>query len=167
MILILEGSDCTGKTTYAKMLSEKLGFEILKGSYFEISELGACGMYKHMMDLLDNDNIIIDRFMHSNLVYGELFKYPMMTDSQYDDLIDKLDEYAILVYLHAPKGTIEYRIENRGDDMIKSENANMILEKYKDVMYGDFRPKFMLSIDTSIFDIEQATDLIVNIVKNN
>lgn len=163
-IIILEGSDCVGKTTFAQMLHEKTGYEIAKGSSFEISELGAKGMYEHMMDLLRKDNLIIDRFFYSNLVYGKLFDYPMMLPGHYDDLVDKMDESALLIYLHTSTGKIQYRMSKRGDDMIKTENIEDIINRYKEVLYGDYRPAQMMSIDTTNTDFERETDFIRDIV---
>ena len=160
MAIILEGSDCTGKTTFAQKLSEKLGFEVVKGSSFEIAELGADGMFEHMMSLLDRDDIIIDRFFYSNLVYGRLFNYPMMNPEQYDQLVDKLEGNGLLIYLHAPEGIIRYRMKKRGDDMIKADDISNILASYKEELYGDFRPRLMMAFDTTDTDFEPETDLI-------
>lgn len=165
MAIILEGSDCVGKTTFAGILSEKLGFEVVKGSSFEISELGADGMFEHMMNLLDRDDIIIDRFLYSNLVYGRLFNYPMMTPEQYDQLVDKLDETSLLIYLHTSKGAIQYRMENRGDDMIKIDDVDNILASYKEELYGDYRPKLIMSFDTTDTNFEPEAELIKDLFK--
>jgi thymidylate kinase len=166
-IIILEGVDCAGKSTFAEMLSKKTGFEILKGSSFEIANLGADGMFKHMMELLDKKDIIIDRFVYSNLVYGKLFDYPMMTPEQYDELIDKLDRNAMLIYLHAPIGVIKYRMANRGDDMVKADNVEDIINGYTDVLYGDFRPKMKLVFDTSESNFNYATSMIEEIIEQD
>lgn len=164
MIIFAEGCDCVGKTTFAEMLAEKTGFEIVKGSSFEISELGADGMFEYMMGILDKKDIIVDRFFYSNLVYGELFGYPMMTEDQYDRLVEKLDKKGIVLYLHAPEGTIRYRMANRGDDMVKEERIKSILEKYQEVLFGDFRPKSMMVLDTSVIDFNSATSMVNEII---
>jgi thymidylate kinase len=166
-VIIIEGCDCSGKTTFANMLAEKTGYEIVKGSSFEIAELGQDGMFEHMMNLLDRDNIIIDRFFYSNLVYGKLFNYPMMTPEQYDRLVDKLDSKALVLYLHSPEGVVKYRMENRGDDMVKVEHIKSILNEYIDVFYGDFRPKFKMVFDTSVFDTNVATAMVREIIEQD
>lgn len=164
MAIILEGCDAVGKTTFAEILAKKTGFEVVKGSSFEISELGADGMFKHMMELLDRDDIIIDRFLYSNLVYGRLFDYPMMTPSQYDQLVEKLDETSLLVYLHAPQEIIKWRMEKRGDDMIEPKDIADILSSYMIELYTDYRPSLMISFDTTDTDFERETDLITDIM---
>lgn len=163
--IIIEGCDCVGKTTFAEMLAEKTGYEIVKGSSFEISELGADGMFNHMMELLDRKNIIIDRFFYSNLVYGKLYNYPMMTPDQYDMLVEKMDKSAMLVYLHAHEGVIKFRMNKRGDDMIKQDDIQDIVESYKDELAGDFRPKTMLSLETGNLNFSFATGLVRDIVE--
>lgn len=166
-IIVLEGCDCSGKSTFAQKLAEKLGYEIVKGSSFEISKLGQDGMFEHMSNLLDRENIIIDRFLYSNLVYGSLFDYPMMTPQQYDHLVEKLDEKAFLVYMYAHKDKLSYRMQSRGDDMVKVENIESILEKYRHEMFEDFRPSLSLNVDTTSFeDVDKAIDLVVNIANN-
>lgn len=165
MIIILEGCDCAGKTTFAEKLSERTGYEILKGSSFEISELGADGMFEHMMKLLDKDNIIIDRFFYSNVVYGDMYHYPTMEIYQYKKLRDKMNEKALLVYLHAPTHVLESRMRQRGDDMIKVEDVREIKAYYRDVLQGLLTPKTLLSLDTNDSNFNVATSMVTEFVK--
>lgn len=167
MIIILEGCDCTGKTTFAEMLSQKTGFEIVKGSSFEISELGDFGMYEHMWNLLDKDNIIIDRFLYSNLVYGSLYNYPMMQPMQYMSLVQKLNRTSLVVYLQASQFVIAERMASRGDDMIKIQDINRILDSYNANINGIFMPKAMLSLDTTNSDFNIATAMVNEIIRQD
>lgn len=160
MAIILEGVDCSGKTTFAQSLSEKTGFEIVKGSSFEISKLGADGMYQFMSDLLKRKDIIIDRLYLSNIIYGEKYGYPMMTEEQYASLSNMVDLFSLVVYLHAPVGVIQYRMLKRGDDMIEIDDIEDILNRYNEALYGEFRPRTVLSIDTSLIDIDKATNMV-------
>lgn len=167
MIIILEGCDAVGKTTFANRLSEKMGFEIVKGSSFDISKLGADGMFDHMMRLLDRDNIIIDRFFYSNLVYGKLYNYPMMTKRQYVELAVKSRKSSITIYLNAYPDEIKNRISMRGDDMIKSEEIDNILNEYNSVMNGVHKPRTMLSLDTTVSDFNMLSELVKDFVNQD
>lgn len=160
MAIILEGVDCSGKTTFAEKLAEKTGFEIVKGSSFETSKLGAAGMYKFMSDLLKRKDIIIDRLYLSNLIYGAKYNYPMMTRRQYAILSDMTNSFSLVVYLHAPVSVIQYRMLKRGDDMIEIDDIEDILNRYNEALYGEFRPRTVLSIDTSLIDIDKATNMV-------
>ncbi|QOV08369.1 thymidylate kinase [Bacillus phage Kirov] len=164
MIIILEGCDCVGKTTFAEKLSERTGYEIVKGSSFEISELGADGMFEHMMALLDRKDIIIDRFFYSNIVYGYMYNYPVMSIDQYLELRDKMNKKALLVYLHAPTTVLQERMGKRGDDMIKVEEIALIKESYRDVLQGLVTPKTMLSLDTNNSNFDIATAMVKEFV---
>ena len=163
-IIILEGCDASGKDTLGEYLAEQTGYKLIRGSSFEIAELGSDGMFEYMMELLNQDNIIINRFMYSNLVYGAIFNYPMMTPVQYDRLVDRLDEDSLVVYLYAPKGTISYRMQNRGDDMIKVENIDDILKGYSEELYGHYRPSALLSLDTSTFSTKRMSEIIEKLI---
>lgn len=162
--IIVEGCDCVGKTTLAEELSRVTGLKVVKGSSFEIAELGADGMFEHMRDLIHREDIIIDRFFYSNLVYGELFNYPMMNESQYHKLVKDVNELNHMVlYLHTSFGTILHRMNNRGDDMIGINHVDSILSKYKERLYGDFKPKMMLSLDTTSINISKEAKRIKDI----
>lgn len=167
MIVILEGVDCVGKTTFAQELAKKTGYEIVKGSSFEIANLGQDGMFEHMMSLLDKKNIIIDRFFYSNLVYGYLYKYPMMNLNQYFELSKKLNKTGLVVYLHTNQFIIKERMENRGDDMIKSDEIVRILERYDITMHGLYSPKTMISLETSDSDFSIATTMISDFIQQD
>lgn len=165
MAIILEGCDCTGKTTFAKKLAEKTGFEIVKGSSFKISKLGADEMYQFMFDLLKRKDVIIDRLYLSNLVYGAKYNYPMMTEEQYANLSDMTNLFSLVVYLYAPVGVIQHRMLKRGDDMIGIEDIEDILNRYNEALYGEFRPRTVLLIDTSLVDIDKATNMVKELYK--
>lgn len=167
MIIVLEGCDCVGKSTFAEMLSKKTGYEVLKGSSFEISGLGEDGMFEHMMSLLDMDNIIIDRFMYSNLVYGVLYDYPMMTTEQYRKLTIKMRKKSVVIYLHASKIIIAERMRDRGEDRVDKSEITSILDMYKKEMTGYFAPKVMISLDTTVSDFNVATSMVKSIIDSD
>lgn len=167
MITVLEGCDCTGKTTFASELSERTGYEIVKGSSFEIAKLGQDGMFEHMMSLLDRDNIIIDRFFYSNLVYGYLYKYPMMRVEQYAQLRKKLNKTSLVIYLHTNQFVIQERMAKRGDDDIDSSDVTKILEHYDITMHGIFSPKTMISLETSDSNFSFATSMVSEFINQD
>lgn len=163
-IVILEGSDCVGKTTFAETLAKVTGYEIVKGSSFEISELGGDGMYEYMAELLSRDNIIIDRFYLSNLIYAKLYDYPTMTEEQFDNISFVADQVALTVLVTSPIPSIKYRMENRGDDMIKVEEVDAIVGAYYKEIFDDFRPSQFLSFDTTLTSTVEMAELVSKIV---
>ena len=84
----------------------------------------------------------------------------MMTEEQYASLSDMTNLFSLVVYLHAPVDVIQYRMLKRGDDMIETDDIEDILNRYNEALYGKFRPKIVLSIDTSLIDIDKATNMV-------
>lgn len=163
-IIILEGCDASGKDTFGLRLADELGYEMVRGSSFEISELGADGMFEYMSELLDRDNIVINRFMHSNLVYGALFDYPMMSHEQYDKLTKKINEVALPIYLYSEPHVIKERLSSRGDDMVKASYVDSILRAYSHEWVGKYSTVRLLAIDTEYSDMSYQRE--VNRVKD-
>lgn len=150
MILILEGCDCSGKDTLAEALAEKTGFEIVRGSSFEIASKGTDYMFDYMMDLLDRKNIIINRFYLSNYVYGNIYNYPTMSYKQFVELSNKADKKALSIYLTALIIDIKSRMNNRGDEYIKIEEIESILNGYSEALINPLvAPKMFLTLNTS------------------
>lgn len=147
--IIIDGCDCAGKSTLGQKLAEKTGYEIVKGSSFEISQLGVDGMFNYMMKLLDKDNIIIDRFYLSNFVYGNLYDYPTMTGNQFAQLAEKAERKALTIYVQAPESVIKSRMIKRGDDMIKVDEIERILCKYDEALASVIlRPRSYIAYDS-------------------
>lgn len=165
-IIILEGCDAVGKSSIAEDLARITGFEIVKGSSFEISQLGEQGMFEYMMDLLDRENIIIDRFFWSNYVYGNLYNYPTMSDYQFTRLANKAERSALTVYITANEKIIKERMINRGDDMIKSDEVDSILNKYEEVIsYPKTSQKMILRFDNTFISNEHIALVISEVAK--
>ncbi|MGY0701786.1 hypothetical protein ACW6VA_10770 [Bacillus subtilis] len=134
-LIILEGPDCCFKSTVAAKLSKKLKYPIIKGSSFELATSGNEKLFEHFNKLADEDSVIIDRFVYSNLVYAKKFKdYSILTEQQLRIIEDKIKLKAKVVYLHADPRVIKKRLSVRGDDYIEGKDINSILDLYREVM---------------------------------
>ncbi|UOX38223.1 deoxynucleoside kinase [Bacillus phage BUCT083] len=134
-LIILEGPDCCFKSTVAAKLSKELKYPIIKGSSFELATSGNEKLFEHFNKLADEDNVIIDRFVYSNLVYAKEFKdYSILTEQQLRIIEDKIKLKAKVVYLHADPSVIKERLSIRGDEYIEGKDIDSILELYREVM---------------------------------
>ncbi|MCY7823255.1 deoxynucleoside kinase [Bacillus spizizenii] len=134
-LIILEGPDCCFKSTVAAKLSKELKYPIIKGSSFELAASGNKKLFEHFNKLGDEDNVIIDRFVYSNLVYAKKFKdYSILTKQQLRIIEDKIKLKAKVVYLHADSNIIKKRLDERGDEYIEGKDIDSILELYGEVM---------------------------------
>lgn len=166
--IVLEGNECNFKTTIAEKLKEKLGFEIVKGTSFEIATAENEKLYEHCKKVATMENVIIDRFIHSNYVYASLYPhYTMLTKDQFNALdwyLKQNDENTIVAYLYASTDVLKERIRVRGDEHINENRLEDINNLY-DALMGDGHcdPYFF---DTSVMDSEYIAQYIVNIIKN-
>ncbi|MCY7933936.1 deoxynucleoside kinase [Bacillus spizizenii] len=134
-LIILEGPDCCFKSTVAAKLSKELKYPIIKGSSFELAASGNKKLFEHFNKLGDEDNVIIDRFVYSNLVYAKKFKdYSILTEQQLRVIEDKIKSKAKVVYLHADSNVIKERLSERGDEYIEEQDIDPILGLYREVM---------------------------------
>ncbi|MGF9745698.1 AAA family ATPase [Bacillus velezensis] len=134
-MIILEGTDCCYKSTVADKLSKELGYPVLKGSSFELAKSGNEKLFEHFNKLADEDNVIIDRYIYSNLVYARKFKdYSILTEDQQREIEEKIRYKAKVVYLHADPKVIKQRLLERGDEYINDRDIEPVLELYREVM---------------------------------
>lgn len=134
-MIILEGTDCCYKSTVADKLSKELGYPVIKGSSFELAKSGSEKLFEHFNKLADEDNVIIDRYIYSNLVYAKKFKnYSILTEEQQRAIEEKIRDKAKVIYLHADPKVIKQRLLERGDEYINDRDIEPVLELYREVM---------------------------------
>ncbi|NHN20990.1 AAA family ATPase [Bacillus velezensis] len=135
MMIILEGTDCCYKSTVAEKLSKELGYPVIKGSSFELAKSGNEKLFEHFSKLADEDNVIIDRYIYSNLVYAKKFKgYSILTKEQQRAIEEKIRDKTKVIYLHADPKVIKQRLRERGDEYINDVDIEPVLELYREVM---------------------------------
>lgn len=121
MIYLLEGVDCSGKSTLAKKLQKTFGGEIVHVVQPKtLAEQDRVPFYKDLID--SHDNLILDRGWYSDLVYGEFYR--KQADIEWSEI------YEIEIYLKKKGCMIIHctdtaealwdRVLERGDDTIKS-----------------------------------------------
>lgn len=132
--IIIEGSDCSGKSTLINLLVNKYHLPVVKGSDFEIAQQGAEKMFDYMNDIFNSKEIVIlDRSFISNLVYAPLFDANILTQEHVEHLLNKIKSKSFVVHLQGDEDVIIDRLNQRGDDYIKEENIKDIIAGYKDV----------------------------------
>ena len=145
-IILLEGCDGAGKSTMAKLLQKLTGYEIVSGSNFELAEKGADYMFEFLRELSNRQNIIVDRSWLSNYIYARLYDKNSMTDAQFEELTRMFDEKSIMIVLTASLDVLVDRINKRGDDYIKTDEIQPILENYLKL---SLQPKYITT--TNVF----------------
>lgn len=164
-IIVLEGNECNYKTTIAENLSKVLGYEIVKGSSFELSQCTNDELFAKFKSFLEMDNIILDRFIYSNLVYASLYDdYSILSQSQVDEIESIFKNKGVVVYLSAPTKVIQERITVRGDDYVDVDKVESINLKYSDVMTNVSKDIHLLHCNTNKFSSRECTDKILQLI---
>jgi thymidylate kinase len=124
--IIIEGSDCSGKTTLIDELKKRLSY-----SGWDIINLGHENrdQFKRYMNwYINSDKAIFDRGHFSEIVYGDLWRggHGMSTKE-----IDALNEYVfnnfLVVFAYAPEDVLKQRYHSRSyDQIIKSHELAIV-----------------------------------------
>lgn len=167
MKIIVEGCDAVGKDTFINNISKLTKIPVTRGSSFEISNGGADAMFKHSKAILyGKERVLVNRFFYSNLVYGALYDYPMMEENQYKKLNDIVNRRAIVYYLTADTDVIAERMNERGDDMISSDDVEKIKDEYLKV-WLKYKPVNLVVIDVTNEDLLDINSKIYSSVVNH
>jgi len=149
MLIILEGVDCSGKTTVAHRLNRILPrcIYVKNGAvpYNSTDEHTINALKYNYSSLIEffikarelNLNVVMDRFFISELVYSKIKRdYEAAHDPYYAELSLKLEKLfsdalgGLIVYVDTPLPLIIERIESRGEDFVKIEEVQLILDRY-------------------------------------
>ncbi|MGV7065780.1 AAA family ATPase [Bacillus velezensis] len=162
-MIILEGTDCCYKSTVAEKLSKELGYPVIKGSSFELAKSGNKKLFEHFNKLAEEDNVIIDRYIYSNLVYARKFKdYSILTEEQQRAIEKKIRDKAKVIYLHADPKVIKQRLQKRGDEYINDRDIEPVLELYREVMSDVGLRTY--SWDTEQWSSEEIAEGIIHLI---
>lgn len=165
MLIILEGVDCSGKTTLAMALSEMLDLDIVKGSSFEQSDCTKDELFTKFMELSKLDNVILDRFIYSNEVYASEYEdFAILNDTQRRAIEDEIRDKAIVVYLYADKTDLLDRFNARGDDYVTIDRFDSLLERYSESIV-EIEGLLTIILNTSALTTEQMVDFVLKKIK--
>lgn len=73
-VIVLEGGDCSGKTTLAHHLVEQHGARYLHGRIFNDVWRSHVAMVRRALRLADEELVVIDRLFISELIYGRVYR---------------------------------------------------------------------------------------------
>ena len=135
MLYVLEGCDATGKTTFAQELKTRLEAEgkspVVMHFGADIAQnKSAYRIFEKIIDRSQNQDIIVDRFMHGQFVYQSAYERSI-TYNQLSVLELKAHNCGAVFYLfEADPEVIQERLAERGEPMI---DAKAIMKKYREL----------------------------------
>ena len=159
MIILLNGSINSGKSTIAKLLAAKLK----DSAVVEIDELR---QFIHWMPLpesipinLANAIAVTKVFLGKDL--NVIIPYPLSLDN-YQYLRDNLQAYTNKFYTFTLSPTLEVAQSNRGRRQLNDEEMSRIKYHYD---AGINNPKFGITLDNSDETPEETADKIISLLK--
>ena len=162
MITHISGMDCTLKTTLARILSEKLNCKVVHFDKPKDLLDGKNQYFSFLSNLKTNEDIICDRFHDGEHIYAPLYRG---YESDYLEEFElELRKYPYLfINTTAKLDVIKKRIENRGEDFVKEEHYQTVLNLYS--RYINLQSMPYIIIDTSKADIEQYISRILQAIE--
>lgn len=134
MLIIVEGADCTGKSTLANALADKLGRDNTK-----VFSKGPPQVKNPVVEYLwplagyvpgNDQHIICDRWHIGEEIYPKIFNRDSVLGSYGFSFINEtiLHLGALIIYLEPPISQVLKRFQERGDKLIK--DIDMLSESY-------------------------------------
>lgn len=168
--IILEGGDCTGKSTIYPLLAEKLeilvGHRAEKPSNFYTANIE---MFTQLnsMNIQNNKHCLYERSFISELIYGIRFrKYTHEQEMVFFEALKYIPENTIIFILTAQQEELIKRYQKRGDSFVKATEILSIDAEYMQLaqaMVPKTKAKVVI-IDTT-GSIESVVEAIASVFK--
>lgn len=148
--VIFIGPDGAGKTTIAKMVSSRLGFDYIKCDYRQDDKINR----SHAL-LNDNRNVIFDRFYYPDDIIYSAVKGEAITDQEMLKAWCQVGEHlcnlnTLIVYVDADLEVLKTRSAVWKDDYINTEQLAEIKDRYATFIRSlDHLPISIAHIDTT------------------
>lgn len=145
MIVILEGLDKTGKTTFANKICAKFGFK-----YIKVSQPVTNNPFMEYLSLIDklnlNENYICDRMYLGERVYGPIYRGNDLTDEQQLYLeMYLLRHKLIFVYCEQDISIINENFKKKNEEFTKIKDIESLILKYQIALSKSILPIFRYS----------------------
>lgn len=134
MFIIIVGPDGAGKTTLAKQLAKQTGFEVIKRDKPKTTEEKRRMFEEYCHLILQKNNIIFDRFVHCELIYGPIKRDEHNVSKEEVEYIESLlaMKGAIIIHCTDDLEKLWGRCVARGEDYItEKEMLSDIVKGYK------------------------------------
>lgn len=144
----LTGCDLTGKSTLSNKLSQLLECPLKHFDKPKDLKDGKRQYFDFLANTSKDSNIILDRFHDGEHVYAPLYR------GYESDYLKEFESHLIkypylLVYVYADLDTILDRLAKRGEDYVKHEDFQKILDLFNKYLIKQTMPYIMINTDDS------------------
>ena len=150
MLIIVEGVDCSGKTTLVNQLHDFTGFKIHKYSYNGEGEI-ECGVtMSHLFGRFDHSEILDRCHFISNLIYGKVVDGYIHSKPIYDWYIHEVQDRLIqlnTIFLYCVADyeiLVERFIAQHEGSYVKKDDLRHLLKGYDDFLRDELRLPYII-----------------------
>lgn len=158
-IIIIEGENCTGKTTLANYIVDNFQYEYIKCSQ---PKGDAYLEYKKIISELDeNKNYVIDRFVYGEMVYGPIYRGKSDIDNaKLYEIEQMIYSKAVLIYCYDTAKNISKRFIEEKEEFAEQDKIQQTLDLFNKVIKYSMLPVYK-------HKMKSDKDLILNKKINN
>jgi thymidylate kinase len=155
MLIIVEGPDGAGKTTFAELIVKELKEredrtirlqhfgEPKTDPFVEYTSLGYTSDY----------HLVCDRLHWGEVIYGPLYRGESLLGDRYHRVEDYLNARgAVIAYLTHDVHTLKKRHEHTGEDYLREEHVERVVTEYEAVAARSAVPVLRFR-DPTVFDV--------------
>lgn len=150
MLIIVEGQDGVGKSTFVRRLVEEISYDPNVTGHITVLHAKApqtdavyeytqpLNQYRPKQPAFARQHVICDRWHIGELVYPAVFHRPTTMTPQVRTMIELyLDALgAVLVWLTDTPENIVERVAERGDDLVEPDMIHDLHVRYQKVVFG-------------------------------
>lgn len=159
MIVNITGMDATGKSTLSERLATELSAKYTHFSNPKDMEDGKQQYFSFLDNVDSSKNYVCDRFHDGEWVYAPIYRgYIADYMNEIENKIRNTDKY-MLAYITADLNTIVERIKVRGEDFVKEEHYQMVLNNFMNNFVMEQQMPFVM-INTTYGTVDSNYDLL-------
>lgn len=161
MLIILEGPDGAGKSTYAKQMQQEytkrgISASIVHMSYPKTDDerVSMIAAYIEIIERAKTEVILLDRCWYSELVYGPIIRGKAQLtarDSMTLSMLSLQIPQVHIVYFKGNRDLLWSRCTERGESYVTTrQQFDKICERY-DALFSSFNREHVLGIPVQVF----------------
>jgi thymidylate kinase len=170
LMIMLEGNECTFKSTIGKILADKLNIPLEQGSSFEIAKKTRKDLFEYYTSRACRPgDIIYDRFMYSNRTYAQLYPGVSLLSLDQVEYIENLireNHTPLVVYCYGENRDLISRLSARGDKDVKVREIPIITRKFDQVILTECMLPLMV-FNSSVQTSEEGVEYILKRIRRN
>ncbi len=132
-IIIVEGVDGAGKSTFIEMIKEEIPdrFNVISWHCGPIRDTVEEEYYLPLLDV-EEDFMVSDRWHVGEMIYGPLYRSESKVEGEWKDKIEKLldDLGAIKVIMMPSLEEVKRRLADRGEDYLQDKHVEQVYNFY-------------------------------------